>query len=340
LKEKTMQAFGPVDILVNNAIRIAVSPVEEMDVHLWDQIIQVNLRGTFLTCKAFLPDMVARSMGVIINMVSTEAMPGLSAYIASKQGIAGFSQSLALEVGQDSLKVIPFGPGMVDTPGIESVASDLAPHLGMTRDQFKSVSLHSAYEGFMPPEHAGAAAAYLALRLAGEYHGQLVNGYEVLEKAGIIQPAAVVSVEHTAPSQGPATSGIGKPENLTLLVNEVRQIISETEREFGQLPAFVRPLARTGFNNKSGQSLSDWQRSLEALKNTVETNSLGCGSKYQSTQTLRIQLAKLTDYYQGVPAETARFTRDKALLEQVSRLCTERIAAIRALIEALGEAAE
>ena len=154
LAQTVHHALGPVSILVNNAIRIADVLVVDMDEALWDSILAVNLRGTFLTSKTFLPDMLMRRDGAIINMVSTEAMPGLSAYIASKQGILGLSQSMALEVGPAGVKVIPFAPGMVDTPGIRGVSGSLAPRLGMTQDAFLNLSLHPGYEGLMPPEHA------------------------------------------------------------------------------------------------------------------------------------------------------------------------------------------
>jgi NAD(P)-dependent dehydrogenase (short-subunit alcohol dehydrogenase family) len=68
----------------------------------------------------------------------------------------GLSQSLALEVGDRGVRVFAFAPGMVDTLGIRDVAEGLAPHLGMTRDAFLSVSLHPAYaDRLMPAEDAG-----------------------------------------------------------------------------------------------------------------------------------------------------------------------------------------
>jgi NAD(P)-dependent dehydrogenase (short-subunit alcohol dehydrogenase family) len=144
LRRTTQETFGPVSILVNNAIVWSVASVLDMDVAAWDRVMAVNLRGTFLTCKAFLPDMLARKHGTIVNMVSAEAMPYLSAYIASKQGIAAFSQSLAAEVGDAGVRVIPLAIGMVDTPSIRSVAQELAPHLGLSPGEFLRISLHPA----------------------------------------------------------------------------------------------------------------------------------------------------------------------------------------------------
>ncbi len=328
LVETTHQVFGPADIVVNNAIRIAVAPVSEMDESLWDEILSVNLRGTFLISKAFLPDLLARKDGVILNMISTEAMPGLSAYIASKQAILGFTQSLALEVGSSGVKVIPFSPGMVDTPGIRGVAADLAPRLGMTQEQFLHISLHAAYDGFMPPEHAGAAAVYLALRLASAYHGQAVTGYEVLEQAGLLPSytGLPAGAETAAPANHPSQTGA---KDIQRLADQLREVIAETAREFEKLPGFVRPIARSGFKGKSGASLEDWQKLLSAFQPDKVP---------QAAPGLIPRLEKLAHYYQGVPAETARFSKDKELLAEVQRISAERIALIQALAQALEKA--
>ncbi len=310
LHRNIVTKFGSIDILINNAICIRESSVVDMEVEEWDRIIAVNLRGTFLTCRAFLPIMLEKQKGTIINLVSTEAMPGLSAYIASKQGIVGFTQSLALELEGTGINAVPFAPGMVDTPGIRSVASTLAPRLGLSVEQFMHISLHAAYDGLMPSEHAAAAAVYLAAYLTEEFNGMVVNGYEILEKAGIIKQSMAS----------------GTPEEITdLLVTESQDewvekliiMLNETEAELNQLPVFVRPIAKRGFKQKTSNNLSDWQNLLVRIKN---------GNPIPGD--FRTQLENLKNYYKDVPAETSRFTRDKAVLDQVLKLTDERIALI------------
>jgi len=256
-------------------------------------------------------------------MVSADAMPGLSAYIASKQGIVGFSQSLDLEVEESNIQVIPFGPGMVDTPGIRQSAPDLAPLLGMTEEQFLSTPLHAAYEGLMPPEHAGAAVAYLVARLAKEFHGQVVTGYEVLETAGLLkvqefEPAEVKESPHSATQA-----------DILATIEKLDAILIETASEFNKLPAFIRPIARSGFKSKSGQSLADWKRSLLLLRSEMET------SRSSSRKDLPVLLEKLTNYFRDVPKETARFTKDKDFLRQVAETSLQRIEVVELLIQRL-----
>lgn len=350
LARRTRASFGPADILVNDAILCPASPVVDMDVELWDRVMAVNLRGTFLTCKAFLPDMLDRRQGVIINMISTEAMPLLSAYMASKQGIAAFSQSLAAEIGECGVRVIAFAPGFVDTPGLRAVAESLAPHMGLSSEQFLKLPLHPAYsEQAMPPEHAGAAAAYLAAALADEFHGEQVTGYEVLERAGFIaveQPAGAPQPAEAAPPEGglpgdqaasPKSEMASDREAARLeahsRVERLRGMIGETEAEFGKLPVFVRPMARAGFKKKSGMSLQDWSRALSRLQAQLQGATSGPGFAYSEW---RESLEKLGVYYAETPAETARFTKDEQVLGEVRRVAAERLAVIRGLIEALG----
>jgi NAD(P)-dependent dehydrogenase (short-subunit alcohol dehydrogenase family) len=318
LARQVSSDYGQVDILVNNAIYIRYAPVVGMKIEDWDRTLAVNLRGAFLTCREFLPGMLKQKRGVIVNMISTEAMPGLSAYIASKQGITGFSQSLAQEVNATGVSVIAFAPGMVDTPGLRSVAGELAPGLGMSAEQFLCFSLHPAFEGLMPPEYAGAATAYLISMLADEYHGEVVTGYTVLERAGLIQSPAGEGMLAAASPAAPTIA------SATELGTNLSCILAETQAEFEHLPIFARPLARSGFKSRAGASISDWQRWADALA-AGSAPAPGFGSR----------LVKLADYYRNVPAETARFTKDEALLEQVRQTCKQRIAVVQALSEAI-----
>lgn len=321
--QESRNRFGPVDILVNNAIQCPVALVTNMQEETWDRVIAVNLRGTFLTCKAFLPDMLAHKQGIIINMVSTDAMPGLSAYIASKQGIVGFSQSLDLEVNPSGINVIPFGPGMVDTPAIRNIAPELAPMLGLSEQQFLSIPLHAAYDGLMPPEHAGAATVYLASKLAGEFHGQSINGYEVLERAGLLKNIGAEPAETRIPPSAPVDG------DVLVLIKQVEAILVETEKDFNKLPLFVRPMAKNGFKGKSGKSVPDWQRSMAGLRSDIEKE------KSPSLTEILPFLDKLVNYFRDVPKETSRFTKDADFLRQVQETTNQRILLIERLKQSL-----
>lgn len=100
--DKVVADHGRLDILVNNAGIQFVAPVEEFPEEKWDDIIAVILNATFHASKAALPHMLRRKWGRIVNTGSMHALvasPYKSAYNAAKHGVAGFTKTLALEVG-------------------------------------------------------------------------------------------------------------------------------------------------------------------------------------------------------------------------------------------------
>ncbi len=340
LAERALASLGRVDILVNNAILCPVARVTEMDVTVWDRVLAVNLRGAFLTCRAFLPGMLARGSGTVVNMVSTDAMPGLAAYIASKQGLVGLTQSLAAEVGERGVHVVAFGPGMVGTPSLREAAPRLAPLLGMSAEQFLSLSLHPGYEGLMPAADAGAATAYLVARLAAEYHGEVIDGYAVLERAGYLQAPAVAAspAAPSAPAQG---AGVAATRALDL-ARKLAEYVAQVDAEFGKLPLFARPMARGDFKGKAGQSAADWARTAAALVALLERTQAGDAAALVELRAQHDRLARLLQrfaaYCHAVPAGAARFTKDQAFLAEVARIAAEREATVDALRDALDEA--
>ncbi len=337
LARRVEDAFGPADILINNAIVCPVAPVKELDVALWDRVMDVNLRGTFLTCRAFLPRMRARRRGTIVNMVSTDAMPFLSAYIASKQGIAGFSQSLAAEVGPEGVRVIAFAPGMVDTPGLRRAADELAPRLGMGRDEFMGMAMSAG--------QAAVATAHLVVALADEYHGEQVDAYTVLERTGLLGAAGGRS-DVAAPA-APAAAVVAADEALrqaVTLSRRLQEVIAETAAEFEQLPLFVRPLSQRGFRNKAGQRIQDWVRTAEELTASLEQVEAADPAAAAALRADCPRLNRLFDgligYYREAPRETARFSKDEEFLAHVTRVMGEREALVRSLAAVLDVIAE
>lgn len=116
--EATLDAFGSVDVLVNNAGIANAAPIEHLTLAKWDAVIAVNLTGVFLGCRAVVPAMKAQGSGSIINISSVEGMrgsPGLHGYTASKFGVRGLSQSLAVELGASGIRVNSVHPGLILT---------------------------------------------------------------------------------------------------------------------------------------------------------------------------------------------------------------------------------
>lgn len=118
LVEKTLAAFGQVDILVTAAGAAGFAPLVDTKPEAWDRMLAVNARGVFLCCRAVLPPMMRRGRGTIINVVSVaakRAIPGGAAYAASKHAVLGLSRVLAEEMRPHGVRVGALCPGAVDT---------------------------------------------------------------------------------------------------------------------------------------------------------------------------------------------------------------------------------
>ncbi len=118
--KKAASSVGPIDILVNNAGVGTVAPYEVADYEIaeWDRIVNVNMRGTFLCCRAVLPSMRERKHGTIINVVSItgrESAPLVSPYGASKFGAVGLTQALLAENFKYGIRVSMVNPGPTNT---------------------------------------------------------------------------------------------------------------------------------------------------------------------------------------------------------------------------------
>lgn len=118
LVKKTVEKFGGVAILVNNAGVIIVKKLADTTEKEWDETLGSNLKSAFLCCKAVLPYMLKNNAGTIINVSSIAGKTGfdsLSAYCASKFGMMGLTESLAWEVAGRQVRVMAISPGEVAT---------------------------------------------------------------------------------------------------------------------------------------------------------------------------------------------------------------------------------
>lgn len=118
LAERTEAELGPVDVLVNNAGIFLLRSLAETTLEEWEAVLNTNLRGAFLCCRAFLPSMMRRKTGRIINVSSSAARQGYAeqgAYCVSKHGLNGLSKVLALEAKPYGIRVNVVSPGGVLT---------------------------------------------------------------------------------------------------------------------------------------------------------------------------------------------------------------------------------
>jgi 3-oxoacyl-[acyl-carrier protein] reductase len=122
LVDAAVEAFGTVDVLVNNAGIPLVRPAEEITPDEWTRVITTNLTGPFFCAQAAARVMLPRGRGTIVNISSllgAVAIPGRTAYAAAKHGLDGVTKSLAVEWADRGVRVVSVNPGYVATPFVE-----------------------------------------------------------------------------------------------------------------------------------------------------------------------------------------------------------------------------
>ncbi|MCU1606875.1 MAG: family NAD(P)-dependent oxidoreductase [Modestobacter sp.] len=125
--QEVLSVHGRIDILVNSAGILTESPLAEMSLEQWQQTIDVDLTGTFLACRAVVPQMVARGEGRIINIASQLGIKGgrgLTHYSAAKAGVIGLTKALALELAEHGVLVNAIAPGPVHTAMVEGITEE------------------------------------------------------------------------------------------------------------------------------------------------------------------------------------------------------------------------
>jgi len=116
---KVRAALGPIEILVTSAGIESFTPVLDITAERWDQIIEVNLTGTFTCVQAAVPDMLAAGWGRIVTISSSSAQsgaPNMAHYAASKGGVIALTKALAVEFARQGITANTIAPSLVDTP--------------------------------------------------------------------------------------------------------------------------------------------------------------------------------------------------------------------------------
>lgn len=180
-------AFGPLQILVNNAGQAQSAPFAKTTPALWQQMLAVNLTGTFTCCQAALPDLLAAGpRGRIINIASTAAQRGyayVSAYVAAKHGVLGLTRSLALELAKSGVTVNAVCPGYTETDILRDSLAQVMAKTGRSEAQARADFVAgNPQQRFVQPGEVADAVAWLCGDGAGSINGQAisVSGGEVM----------------------------------------------------------------------------------------------------------------------------------------------------------------
>jgi len=161
LVQKTVQEFGRIDVLYNNAGIDLMGTVLDTTEEQWDRVINTNLKSVFLTCKYVIPHMAKQGGGVIVNTASELGTVGareMAAYCASKGGTINLTKALAIDCAPLNIRVNCLCPGPVDTPMLERIFNCASDPARLREAQIKGVIL----QRIAMPEEIARAALYLA----------------------------------------------------------------------------------------------------------------------------------------------------------------------------------
>ncbi|MFE3003356.1 SDR family NAD(P)-dependent oxidoreductase [Nocardia sp. NPDC059246] len=176
--ESAVEFLGGLDALVNAAGILRAGHTHETSLELWNQILNVNLTGTFLVIREALPALLANSCSTIVNFSSTSASfahPYMAAYSASKGGIQSLTHTLALEYGKKGLRAVSVAPG-----GIKSGITDATPgYLPKDSDWSLFGRLAAVVPQDNPKELAGPenVAGVIAMLVSDD--GRFISGTEI-----------------------------------------------------------------------------------------------------------------------------------------------------------------
>ncbi len=175
-------AFGPIEVLVNNAGWDKMQPFVENDPALWDRLIALNLKSVFNCCRAVLDDMIAAGRGRIVSISSDAARVGSTGeavYSACKGGVVSFSKSLARELARHNITVNVVCPGPTNTPLMAEITSG-----EQGAKIIDAMRRAIPFRRLAEPEEIAGAVAFFASAAADFITGQVLSVSGGLTMAG------------------------------------------------------------------------------------------------------------------------------------------------------------
>jgi NAD(P)-dependent dehydrogenase (short-subunit alcohol dehydrogenase family) len=177
--------LGRIDILVNNAGIATAAPLARTTLEEWNRIIAVNATGAFLCMQAFLPGMLERRWGRVVNVASTLALTGYrytSAYTASKHALLGLTRAAAAEAAAHGVTVNAVCPSYLDTRMTEETLARVTAKTGRSRaEALQAITGQNPQKRLIDPQEVASAVAYLCSDAAASVNGAalVIDGGEL-----------------------------------------------------------------------------------------------------------------------------------------------------------------
>jgi NAD(P)-dependent dehydrogenase (short-subunit alcohol dehydrogenase family) len=180
--QQAQSRFGPVNILVNNAGQASSQPFAKTDAALWQQMIGVNLTGTYHCIQAVLPGMLEAAKGGapgrIVNIASTAGLKGyayVSAYVAAKHGVVGLTKALALELARKGVTVNAICPGYTETDIVREAVQNIAVKTGKREAEARqALAARNPQQRLVQPQEVAQSVLWLCASGSDAINGQAI----------------------------------------------------------------------------------------------------------------------------------------------------------------------
>ena len=176
LGEEARRRLGTVDLLINNAGTASSAPLRKVALSEWERVFAVNATGTFLCSREFVPEMMDRKWGRVVNVASIAGLEGakyVSHYCAAKHAVVGFTRSVAMEAEGSGVTVNAVCPGYVATAMTDRTVALLESRSGLGHeDALRSILATTGQTRLVTPEEVAAEVLKLCLEEPGVTNGQ------------------------------------------------------------------------------------------------------------------------------------------------------------------------
>lgn len=293
LYKECVSRFGKVDAVINNATIAVLGKVIDLPIEEWDASYRVNLRGPVLMAKIFLPDMIRRNHGIFacVSSTGTAFLGGYETFKAAQVHLAN-----TLDAELEGTNVIPFtiGPGLVPTETASKAIEQLAPQMGMTRDEFFAMNKSAV----LSIEEAGAGFA-ASIVFAEKFRGQEISSIQALKAADINFGAAE--------TEDKSAVLIAKDRQQALLMSgRVRSTLKEQSDGWKQRSLFERQWVIRDFKKTAGMPVEEWLEMLDQLEQDLGSDkAITCPP-----------LEKLAGYYEHLAELAKGYEKDPVKLQE------------------------
>ncbi len=180
--QQAQARFGPVNILVNNAGQASSQPFAKTDAALWQQMLNVNLTGTYHCIQAVLPGMLdavkSGTPGRIVNIASTAGLKGyayVSAYVAAKHGVVGLTKALALELARKGVTVNAICPGYTETDIVREAVQNIVGKTGKSEAEARqALAASNPQQRLVQPQEVAQSVLWLCAAGSNAINGQAI----------------------------------------------------------------------------------------------------------------------------------------------------------------------